>query len=84
LECRQLKHGVNSRIRSFKYNASLTSLAFAPDGTALFIGTDSGQLLVQNLRTAESPKFVHLDGRIDCIAITVRYHELSQDLELQY
>ncbi|KAI0032806.1 WD40-repeat-containing domain protein [Vararia minispora EC-137] len=67
------------RIRSFNYSTRLTSLAFAPDGATLFVGTESGQLLVQTLRAVESPKIVEVGERVESLAITRKAKSSSMD-----
>ena len=69
--CWVFMHVGCSRIRSFNYGTTLTSLTFSPDGATLYIGTENGALLVQTLRVVEPPKTVDLGDRIQCLAVTV-------------
>ncbi|KAI0062191.1 WD40 repeat-like protein [Artomyces pyxidatus] len=58
------------RIRSFHYQVGVTSLVFSADGASLYVGTDSGKLLVQTLRSVEAPKTIDVGGRVEALAIS--------------
>lgn len=57
--------------------ARVTSLVFSPEGAAMYIGTDSGNLLVVDLRSLEKPpKSISASGigsRVECLAIQVYF-----------
>jgi protein NEDD1 len=70
----KLTYHHSSRIRSFHYKVSVTSLLFSVDGASLYIGTEDGKLLVQTLRSTEPPKTIAVGEqgcRVEGLAITV-------------
>ena len=53
----------------------MTSLVFSVDGASLYIGTKNGKLLLQTLRSVETPKIIAVGeqgSRVEGLAITVR------------
>ena len=53
----------------------MTSLLFSHDGATLYIGTEDGDLLVQSLRSTETPKTIAVGDqgcRVEGLAIAVR------------
>ncbi|KAA1469327.1 WD40 repeat-like protein [Dentipellis sp. KUC8613] len=61
------------RIRSFSYKVPVTSLVFSADGATLYVGTETGKLLVQTLRNVEPPKTIDIGEhgyRVESLAIT--------------
>ncbi len=68
-------HHLSSLIRSFNYKVTVTSLVFSVDGASLYIGTENGKLLLQTLRSVETPKIIAVGEqgcRVEGLAITVR------------
>jgi protein NEDD1 len=64
-----------SIIRSFHYDITVTSLLFSNDGATLYVGTEDGDLLVQSLRSTETPKKIAVGDqgcRVEGLAIAVR------------
>ena len=64
-----------SIIRSFHYDITVTSLLFSNDGATLYVGTEAGDLLVQSLRSTETPKTIAVGDqgcRVEGLAIAVR------------
>ncbi|KAH9043379.1 WD40-repeat-containing domain protein [Lactarius pseudohatsudake] len=64
-----------SIIRSFRYDITVTSLLFSNDGATLYVGTEDGDLLVQTLRSKETPKTIAVGDqgcRVEGLAIAVR------------
>ena len=64
-----------SIIRSFRYDVTVTSLLFSNDGATLYVGTEDGDLLVQTLRSTETPKTITVGEqgcRVEGLAIAVR------------
>lgn len=55
----------------------ITSLVFSPEGAAMYIGTDGGDLLVVNLRSLDKqPKSIPASGigsRVECLVVQVFY-----------
>jgi len=53
----------------------ITSLVFSPEGAAMYIGTDGGNLLVLDLRSLDKPpKSISASGigsRVECLAVQV-------------
>ena len=52
----------------------MTSLVFSVDGASLYIGTENGKLLLQTLRSVETPKIIAVGEqgcRVEGLAITV-------------
>jgi protein NEDD1 len=71
-----LKHTdrFSSLIRSFHYKVSVTSLLFSVDGASLYVGTEDGKLLLQTLRSTETPKIIAVGEqgcRVEGLAVTV-------------
>jgi hypothetical protein len=53
----------------------VTSLLFSNDGATLYVGTEDGDLLVQSLRSTETPKSIAVGDqgcRVEGLAIAVR------------
>ncbi|KAI0256554.1 WD40-repeat-containing domain protein [Lactifluus subvellereus] len=70
-----------SLIRSFHFEASVTSLLFSADGASLYVGTQGGKLLVQTLRSTEAPRVIAVGEqgcRVEGLAI-VKKSKLSVD-----
>lgn len=44
-----------SIVRTLHVSTPLTSLVFSPEGGALYLGTQCGKLLIQNLRELDKP-----------------------------
>ncbi|KAI0053974.1 WD40 repeat-like protein [Auriscalpium vulgare] len=57
------------RIRSFGYKVAVTSLVFSVDGASLYVGTETGKVLVQTLRSMEAPKSILVGGCVQALAI---------------
>ena len=55
----------------------VTSLAFSPEGAAIYVGTDGGNLLVVDLRSlGKPPKSISASGigsRVECLVVQVRF-----------
>ena len=52
----------------------MTSLLFSVDGASLYVGTEDGKLLLQTLRSTETPKIIAVgeqDCRVEGLAVTV-------------
>ena len=53
----------------------ITSLVFSPEGAAMYIGTDGGNLLVLDLRSLDKPpKSISASGigsRVECLIVQV-------------
>lgn len=53
----------------------ITSLVFSPEGAAMYVGTDDGNLLVVDLRSLDKPpKPISASGigsRIECLVVQV-------------
>ncbi|KAH9079276.1 WD40-repeat-containing domain protein [Lactarius deliciosus] len=61
-----------SIIRSFRYDITVTSLLFSNDGATLYVGTEDGDLLVQTLRSKDTPKTIAVGDqgcRVEGLAI---------------
>ncbi|KXN92980.1 Protein NEDD1 [Leucoagaricus sp. SymC.cos] len=41
--------------RTLKFDVPLTTIAFSPEGASIYLGTENGKLLVQDLRTLDRP-----------------------------
>ena len=59
----------------------ITSLVFSPEGAAMYIGTDGGNLLVVDLRSLDKqPKSISASGigsRVECLVVQVHFPSLS-------
>ena len=54
--CRSyVAHCLLSLFKTIDFKATLTSTSFTADGASLLVGTDSGQLFVQDLRSLDKP-----------------------------
>ena len=74
-----------SIVRTLHIPTKLTSLLFSPEGGALYLGTENGKLLVQNLRELDKPPkavTVNSEGRrVEALSIQVRLcHQLRWSL----
>lgn len=58
----------------------LTALGFSPEGAAIYLGTNTGKLLVLDLRSLDKPaKPIILSNngsRVETISVQVRTHRL--------
>ncbi|KAI9446592.1 hypothetical protein H4582DRAFT_1906781, partial [Lactarius indigo] len=73
-----------SIIRSFRYDITVTSLLFSNDGATLYVGTEDGDLLVQTLRSTETPKTIAVGDqgcRVEGLAIAKK-SKLSTDHDI--
>ena len=54
----------------------ITSLVFSPEGAAMYIGTDGGNLLVVDLRSLDKPpksiSASEIGSRVECLVVQVR------------
>jgi protein NEDD1 len=59
-------------------NISLTTVGFSPEGASIYLGTEDGKLLIQDLRALDkSPKSIivsELGYPIDTLAVQVCLH----------
>lgn len=62
-------------IRTLNIKAPLTTIAFSPEGTAIFLGTQTGKILVVDLRSLDKlPKAVvvsEIGNAVQTISIQV-------------
>jgi protein NEDD1 len=65
----------DSLFRTINAKVPLTSLAFSPEGAALYLGTENGKLLIIDLRALDkAPKSIVVSGngsRVETISVQV-------------
>ena len=70
--------------RSLDLKVPLTTIAFSPEGAAIYLGTENGKIIVIDLRALDKPpKAVVVSetgNRIETISIQVRFY--SQKVKL--